>query len=249
MIENYLLYFNQKYKGNWDDVYNAIKNLEQVDKEIINKIANEPWNKDEGYISILSDDYPMSLSIISKPPFILYWKGNKDILNSERKIHITGNYKSENIDKVLSLIHSVPDNCAIVNGGWKGLDEDIIRTAIKFNKKLILISPCGIGLNYFEKLIPTEYTNYLIISELPNACHATKASIYLRNRLLVGLSNSMVLLATQDKKLYGIIDEFLNFGKDIYCVVPSPNDKENANIDLINLGAEAIQDLSLPLQH
>ncbi|GAA8715193.1 Uncharacterised protein [Chlamydia abortus] len=59
----------------------------------------------------------------------------------------------------------------------------------------------------------------------------------------------MVLLATQDKKLYGIIDEFLNFGKDIYCVVPSPNDKENANIDLINLGAEAIQDLSLPLQH
>lgn len=44
MIENYLLYFNQKYKGNWDDVYNAIKNLEQVDKEIINKIANESWN-------------------------------------------------------------------------------------------------------------------------------------------------------------------------------------------------------------
>ncbi|SGA32672.1 Uncharacterised protein [Chlamydia abortus] len=59
----------------------------------------------------------MSLSIISKPPFILYLKGNKDILNSERKIHITGNYRSENIDKVLSLIHSVPDNCAIVNGG------------------------------------------------------------------------------------------------------------------------------------
>ena len=57
----------------------------------------------------------------------------------------------------------------------------------------------------------------------------------------------MIILASQDKFLYGLINSFLNVGKEIYCFGPEINDVNNDNSNLINAGAKLINNFSLPL--
>ena len=245
----YLLYFSEKYNGNWDQIYEALKYHKIVPKEEIEKLKNRKWVNGENFFTILDEEYyPKTFSALKKPPFLMYYKGNINLLKLVKKIHITGNYETSYIDKYLEEIKSLPNDCIIINGNWKGIDKLIINVALNTNKKVILIAPCGINNNFFDKnLLEVNLDNLLIISEYPFDYHVSKKTLSARNRLMAALSNSLVLLASKDKILYPLIDSFLNLGKEVYCFSPESNDKINENINLINNGAELITSLDKPL--
>ncbi|KDE42961.1 hypothetical protein NPL1_02055 [Metamycoplasma hyosynoviae] len=75
----------------------------------------------------------------------------------------------------------------------------------------------------------------------------SKRTLYERNRIISAISNSMIIVSSKDKKLYPIIDQFLNLGKEIFCFSPDAEDTQNENINLINNGAILITNLDKPI--
>ena len=247
-MNDYLIYFSDKYNGDWDKIYYALKTVEYVEKKSLIDLQDKKNETETKCITILDENYPKMFNILKKPPFVMYYRGNIKLLEYYKKIHITGNYEPEYIGKYLALIKELPNDCVIVNANWKGLDEKILNTCIQNDKKIIVILSCGISCETFEKLEHyMKSNNILILSEYPNDYHISKKTLLARNRLISALSNSMIILASQDKFLYGLIDSFLNVGKEIYCFGPEINDVNNDNSNLINAGAKLINNFSLPL--
>ena len=63
-----LLYLTLKYGNDWDKIYQAIRNREDIDYEDAEKVVNECPNE---YITILDEEYPEILKHTYKPPFVL----------------------------------------------------------------------------------------------------------------------------------------------------------------------------------
>lgn len=66
---NLLAYLAVKYSQNWDNIYTAIKNKEDVDNETIEGTLNTLKGK---YVTIIDDDYPEELKHIFRPPFVIF---------------------------------------------------------------------------------------------------------------------------------------------------------------------------------
>jgi DNA processing protein len=60
-----------KYEGSYEKIANAIKNHEHI-------VSDQGV---EDAITILDKGYPMALKQLRYPPFVLFYKGNPDLLN------------------------------------------------------------------------------------------------------------------------------------------------------------------------
>jgi len=76
-MEEIIVYFAVKYKGDWESIYQAISKKERVDMDEVKKTVASLKTK---WVTIISKDYPNSLKQIPKPPFVLFYKGNFDLL-------------------------------------------------------------------------------------------------------------------------------------------------------------------------
>lgn len=66
----FLIALNEKYKGNWKDIFTAISNREEIsDDEFYDLMLNINLDK---FITILDEDYPDWLKKFYHPPFVLY---------------------------------------------------------------------------------------------------------------------------------------------------------------------------------
>jgi len=63
-----LLYLTLKYNGDWDKIYNAIRNKEDIDYKDAEKVLDEYPGE---YITMLDEEYPAILKQCYKPPFVL----------------------------------------------------------------------------------------------------------------------------------------------------------------------------------
>ena len=71
--KKYLLALAIKYKGNWNDIYNAISQREELEGSYMLKVALGYEGK---YITILDEEYPEHLRQSFKAPFVLFYEGN-----------------------------------------------------------------------------------------------------------------------------------------------------------------------------
>ncbi|MGX9357740.1 DNA-processing protein DprA [Mycoplasma sp. 773] len=240
-----LLYFIFKYKGDWNDVYKAIKNKEEIKEEEFDTFKFKIHEKNKKIITILDDEYPKQLLNITKPPFVLFYEGNLNILkqsNRQQCIYLTGSYETKNIIEYIEKYKNDNDS-VFINLYWTGLEQKILKTFLKRNFKVIILLPCGIeyaknNLNLKEFL----NDNCLIISEYPSEYHITKNAFYSRQRINACLCQKIILLSSLEKKYNGTINEFLDQGKDVQCLLFRDHLSEDQNIDLINEGATLIND-------
>ena len=178
-----LLFFILKYKGDWLKIYKALEDKEKVSIEDLISVRSKIKSD---FISIIKDDYPKLLKQIYKPPFGLFTIGNSENLNNE-KITLIGDFKYENL---LPIINQ-GNNCAIITKIKKSNLTKIKMLARK-GFKLILISEEGIqnALNNMKELL--KYDNVLIISE-----HYQKNGMLSYSqpsqRILMGLSYSAII--------------------------------------------------------
>ena len=63
-----LLYLTLKYNGDWDKIYKALQDKEDIDYKDAEKVLDEYPGE---YITILDDEYPAILKQCYKPPFVL----------------------------------------------------------------------------------------------------------------------------------------------------------------------------------
>lgn len=75
-MNDVLIYFDNKYNGNWDDIYGAILRKEKVDKDDLYRTTKR-LKEEVDYTTLIDDDYPDHLKYQYKPPFLLKRKKKK----------------------------------------------------------------------------------------------------------------------------------------------------------------------------
>ena len=69
-MNDILVFFYEKYDGDWDAIYKAIREKEPVDKKKCKEFIKS-YKEKYDYTTLLDDEYPEHLKREYKPPFVL----------------------------------------------------------------------------------------------------------------------------------------------------------------------------------
>jgi len=219
-----------KHQGDWMKIYKDIQDrnsegLEEIDTNI-------------DAITRVDKDYPEELKKIHQPPFVLFYKGNKELL--KRKIvAVCGSRETTEgqIARTKKIVNKLNENdYAVINGLTAGIGHTALETA----KNKIAVLGFGIDACYpnSEKKLKEEIEKSgLIISEYPQDVYPATENFMARQRIVAGLCDKMAIISAekQSATIAGVSLALCN-AKDIYCVPDLDNDESECN-KLINEGA------------
>lgn len=198
----------------------------------------------KGYfaVTLLSEDYPVSLKHISMPPLVLFGAGRRDLL-AKRKFCVVGSRVippwAEKLGRVIA--GDLSGRFAVVTGLAEGGDLAAIEGALP-SGNLICVLPCGLDECYpaaHASLKARVRKGGLLLSELMPEETAKKYSFHARNRLLAGLSEGVLVLAAGEKSGTLITANYaLDFGRDVFALPHNVGASRGAGCnELIKRGA------------
>lgn len=193
-------------------------------------------------------NYPYLLSQIYSPPKKLYVIGNAEILR-EKAISIVGCREASEYGKNITkdLAYNLgKSNIITVSGLARGIDTFCHIGSIEANARTIAVVAHGLDMIY-----PKENRNLAIkilekggaiVSEYYLGTKPLKRNFIARNRIISGLSKSIVVIEAKKKSGSLITANFaLNEGRDVYAV---PGNISNINSEgtneLIKSGANLL---------
>lgn len=236
-------YFNSVGKSGYAvTVLNALKDNDLIDEIISSSVENA-----DGVITLWSDGYPEELKNIPQPPLCLYYRGNKELLKSEKKFAIVGSRKTlgeylvrtEEVSKKLS-----ESGVTIVTGIAEGGDKSAIDGAIK-SGRIISVFAGGVDVIYpkrHEDLINKVAKEGLIISERPCGAPALNYVFIMRNRIIAGLGGGTLIVSGGAKSGTRHTAEFaLEGGKEVCCFPYGFGEAGRVCKDLIKNGAVMVE--------
>ena len=235
-----MLYLAVKYKGNYDEMYNAIRSKLPLKEEDVERVSESIGCK---YVTILDQEYPQQLRTAIRPPFVLFYKGNLELINgSIPLLSVVGSrepssYSSETVGKICGDL--AKKGVGIICGLAKGIDTVALKSALPYGKAIAVL---GTSLDSCYPLenydLQQEIGNYgLLLSEFPPGVGPSKINFPARNRITVGLSYSLLVGEVQRRSGTLISVTFaLNRGCDI-GVLPSRATEDTYNNRLIQDGA------------
>lgn len=196
--------------------------------------------------------YPERLKRISNPPPLLYVKG--DIVYKRLSIAIIGARKASPYGKkvALHLANELgKEGIQIVSGLARGIDaaghEGCLNsgegTIAVLGNSLDIVYPRE-NINLYKRILAAE--NSAIISEFPISTPPLKYNFPLRNRIISGLADGVVVIEAGEKSGSLITAEFaLEQGKEVF-VVPGPIDslRYKGSHKLIKEGAKLIDNIA-----
>ena len=177
-------------------------------------------------IDMNSKYYPQRLRNIDNPPKQLYCLGNLELLNYRKNIAIIGSrncsYYGEQVSKDFSY-NLAKENICIVSGLAKGVDSFAHIGALNAKGKTIAVLGSGLDNIYPKENIKLAESivknNGLIISEYPLGTLPLKYHFPERNRIISGLSDSVLVAEARKNSGTNITVNFaLEQGKDVFVV-------------------------------
>lgn len=203
-------------------------------------------------ITIFDSDYPPLLKHIYEPPWVLYAKGNIDLLSSLKIISIVGTRQptKEGIESLRRLIPPlVADGWVIVSGLAVGIDTQAHEIAIENGGNTIAVIAGGFNHIYpkqNKKLAKRLMDDHLILSEHPPHVRPQKWHFPLRNRIISGISLGTVVVQAKEKSGSLITASLaLEQGREVFAV-PGPiflEQSKGPNM-LIQQGAKLVHSAS-----
>ena len=146
------------------------------------------------FLTLKDKDYPKPLLQISKPPFILYGKGDPKILSST-SFAVVGARRTTHYGREVTAIFTqelVRSGFTIVSGLAMGVDAISHKNALDSGGKTVAVLGCGVdccnpseNLSLYNRILEEGSA---IVSELPLSHPPTKGSFPARNRIIAGLS-------------------------------------------------------------
>lgn len=177
------------------------------------------------YLTFFDREYPKRLKNIYNPPWILYMKGNIDLLQSKKILAVVGARKStdygiEAIEMILPRL--IERGYVIVSGLALGIDAVAHKTTIKHNGETIGVLGGGLFNIYPRNNIPLALkmmNEHLVISETPPFQRAEPWMFPLRNRIISGVSDG-VLIIEANKESGSLITAYqaLEQGKEVFAI-------------------------------
>ena len=219
-----------KYDGNYKKIKDAI---------LKNEVAEY---KEVSCITIFDDDYPKTLLNLDDPPFVLFYKGNKDLLK-EDMIGIVGSRSPcEYAKKACIYLTLNKKDKVIVSGLAKGIDGLAHEHALK------TIGILGCGIDYIYPKVNSELfkrieKDGLLLSEYPFDVKPFACHFPFRNRIISALSKELYVMEVHLKSgTMTSVNEALKLGKDVK-VLPFDifSEKSVYNNQLIKEGALLIE--------
>ena len=225
-----------KYEGNYEKIALAIKNQERF---VTGRRSLE-------VITILDKEYPAALKQLRYPPFVLFYKGNPELL-SQLAVSVVGSRQPESYG--IEMTRKIVGNCnrkyVIVSGLAKGIDAIAHQEALNTQRKTIGVIGCGIDRIYpmeNEHLYQQVSRYGCIVSEYPGFTPPRKHHFPFRNRLIAALSEKcIVTAATLKSGTMLTVNEAITLGKEVICIpypIGSANG-EGCNL-LISQGASIL---------
>lgn len=203
---------------------------------------------------IFFDDiyYPKSLFRLYDFPFVLFYRGNKDILLFARKMSIVGTrHNTSYSDKALDIIvpHLVNNNFVIVSGIASGVDTLAHRKTIESKGYTIGVIAHGHNTVYPQEnlgLYKIMQNKHIIISEYFPTAEIRRYRFLERNRLVAAFG--LGLLVTEAGAKSGTsrtIDFALDIGNQVFCLPGRFGDRMSIALnEHIKNGATMLNDIS-----
>lgn len=216
------------------------------DENKIKEIKNILLSKNIGIINYYSENYPENLKPFEDSPSILYYRGNIEKINLNKNLAIVGSrdysYYGENVTSIISR-EMAENNINIISGMAKGIDAFAHRYSLQANGYTCAVLGSGIDVIY-PYVNKTIYYKLLegggIISEFPPGTKPYPYNFPLRNRIISGLSDIVIVIEASEKSGSLITASCaLEQGKDVMAVPGSIFSKKSIGTNkLIKDGAD-----------
>ncbi len=221
--------------------------LENRNEDFITNIFKNLDNNNISALTVYDSDYPSRLKNIYDPPYVIYVKGNK--MNFDMPlISIVGTRKATPYGKWAARYFArelAEWNIGIVSGLALGIDTYAHKGALDGNGYTIAVLGCGLDRYYpaSNKVLMDEiFEKGCIISEYCLGTQPLKYHFPARNRIISGLSDSIVVIeAPQKSGALITVDFALEHGKDVYALPDRINSiKSKGTNKLIRDGARIL---------
>lgn len=230
--------YSIRYEGDWSKIAAALKNREPV---IPQKITDP-------FITIFDEDYPEALHDLRFPPWVLFYRGNIELLKRPA-VTIVGSRRMTGYGKrVTALSASVlSEKYVLVSGLAKGVDGIVHRTAIGCGGNTVGVIGCGLNTRYpreNEYLFRAMEKEQLILSEYPSSTGVKRHHFPWRNRILAALGQRVIVTqASLRSGTMGTVNEAMNLDREIWCFPYEFDDETGSGCNLlISQGANIMRD-------
>ncbi|MFZ7104580.1 MAG: DNA-processing protein DprA [Peptococcaceae bacterium] len=202
-------------------------------------------------VSYCCRDYPQRLKLISSPPPLLYVKGT--LTDKGLSIAVVGARKASPYGRKAALHIATQlslNGIQVISGLARGVDTAGHEGGLKGSGGTIAVLGNSLDIIYpkdnsglYKKILTDG--NSAVISEYPVSTPPLKFNFPVRNRIISGLADGVVVIEAGEKSGSLITAEFaLEQGKDVF-VVPGPIDnlQYKGSHKLIKDGAKLVDDV------
>lgn len=170
----------------WEKHFNLPKQCERMEKSGIR------------FVVVESDRYPPLLKEIYDPPIGLYWRGDYTLdgpavgIVGSRTTTVYGRRMARILGRELAR-----SGFCVVSGGARGVDTEAHKGALEVDGKTVSVMGCGMDIVYppenFE-LYNRIARSGAVISEFPFGRRADRQTFPMRNRIISGMSQALVVV-------------------------------------------------------
>lgn len=227
-----------------------INNLKKITLNDIREFKRYLEKEDIGYITYTSIDYPKALINIEQPPYILFYKGDKSLLD-DKSGGIVGARNCTNYGRTVTKLIAKElcrNDITIVSGVASGIDSVAHRVAIEEGGRTIGVLGCGIDVVY-PKINKSLYKDIektgLLLSEFHPGTEPRGYNFPQRNRIISALSERLVVIEASLKSGSLItVGYALEAGKSVMAVPGSVLQSNSTGCNkLIGDGASAFAEM------
>lgn len=152
------------------------------------------------FLTILDKRYPSQLQEIYSPPVVLFYQGDIELLDSKKLLGVVGarqcsSYALQALTQLLPNV--IQQQLVLVSGLAKGVDGLTHQLALKHHGKTIVVIGNGLDISYpsCNRALQTQIAHAgLLLSEYPLESRPLKYHFPLRNRIIAGLCQTVLVV-------------------------------------------------------
>jgi DNA processing protein len=187
----------------------------------------------------LDNDYPWRMKPIKDAPVLLFYKGNAD-LNAPKILGVVGTRRPSAHGKEITenIISDLKDHSLLVISGLAyGVDITAHRACVQSDIPTIGVMGSSLDIIYpsaHKKTVEKMYENGGLLSEFPFSTKPDAMNFPMRNRIIAGMCDALLVVESALKGGSMISAEIANgYDKDVFAVPGRPTDISSAGCNYL----------------